>query len=495
MSLPSQSLPGGAGSWRRSTAFTVEFASSRDGATLRNERVFCYGRTLMRRLVDGDRGYHERLFRTGGRSWSKAVYPPACRPDRGPVRFATAPDGSLVLHVNRRELADDDVRLRMLFATGAAVFPTRRDLTAFAHGPLARAFGIDVPAGEDPDDDLADGGGDPLPGAGDAAAPAAATASDEVIVSADRIATQLSRVVYGQDAALERVAQVVSTQLAKRAPRRPAVVMLLGPTGTGKTHTVEALPAVLESLGRHGAHLFRVDCNELTQSFQVARLIGAPPGYVGHDTPPRLLAALAAPGCILLLDEVDRAHPSVVGDVLLNLLDTGRLTAPDGSPVHAEHAIIVMTSNAGSDELATRLHRVELGNRWAVQRACREHLAELGLPADLIGRVGAYAVYADLDEDAVHRAAVLAVKHRAQEYPLRVPEVDPIVAGAIVDIAGACGLGARGVAHAAAELLAPAFAAAVCDGLRGAVVLDPGPPPAVRSRVTTGARSTMRSRS
>jgi len=394
------------------------------------------------------------------------------------VQFTTAPDGSLLVHVTRRELAADDFRLRMLFATGVGVFPTPRDLIAFAHGPLARAFDITVPD-DDEDDGVPDRSEDAaLPVRGAATAPRGPR--DEIVLGADQIAMQLSRVVYGQDAALERVAQVVSVQLAKRAPRRPGVVMLLGPTGTGKTLTVEALPAVLDSLGRKGAHLFRVDCNELTQSFQVSRLIGAPPGYVGHDTPPRLLEALASPGCILLLDEVDRAHPSVLEDVLLNLVDAGRLTAPDGSTVGAAHAVIAMTTNLGADDLASRLHRVELDNRWAVQRACREHLTSEGLPPDLVGRIGAFAVYSPLDERALRHAAILAVKQLAQEYRLRVPEVDPILADVVMDIAGDGGLGARGLDHAAAGLLGAAFAAAVRDGMRGAVRVDPGPPPSVR---------------
>ena len=277
----------------------------------------------MRRLVHGDRRYHERLFRSGRRSWAKALYPPGCTPSRGPAVFTSAPDGSLLLHVDRRELVVDDGRLRMLFATGVGVFSSPRDLMAFARGTLAQTFGLSVPVDDDETDDP------PVPESIDElmATPAAKT-SEDVVPSSDQIATQLARIVCGQDAALERVAHVVSVQLAKRAPRRPGVVMLLGPTGTGKTTTIEVLPAVLASLGRPGMHLFRVDCNELTQSFQVSRLIGAPPGYVGHDTRPGLLRALSTPGCILLLDEIDGAHPSVLGDVLLNLLDAGRLSAP-----------------------------------------------------------------------------------------------------------------------------------------------------------------------
>ena len=150
-----------------------------------------------------------------------------------------------------------------------------------------------------------------------------------------------------------------------------------------------------------------------------------------------------------------------------------------------------MTTNIGADELESRLHRVPLDNRWAVQRACREHLDAEGLPPDLIGRIGAFAVYETLDARALRRAAILAVKQLAQEYRLRVPDVEPILADVVVDIAGDSGLGARGLDHAAGALLGAAFAAAVRDGVRGPVTVDPGPPPTVRG---AGSRRPLRTR-
>jgi len=432
----------------------------------------------MRRLVLGDRRYHERLFDAGRRSWSKAAYPPGCRPARGPVVFTTAPDGSLLVHVNRRELTVDDGRLRMLFATGVGVFSSPHDLMAFARGPLAAAFGIEAPVDHEPPAE--DGPAEAM--VVERPRLTVVEPADDSVPSPEEIAAQLSRLVYGQDPALERVGHALSVQLAKRAPRRPGVIMLLGPTGTGKTATIQALPPVLESLGRSGTTLFRVDCNELTHAFQVSRLIGAPPGYVGHETRPRMLEALAAPGCILLLDEIDKAHPSVLAEVLLNLLDTGRLSAPDGTTVDAAHAVIAMTTNLGADDLESRLHRVELDNRWLVQQVCRDHLGAEGLPSELIGRVGTFAVYGPLDADALRRAATLAVKQLAQEYRLRVPDVQPLLADVVVDIAGDTRLGARGLDHAAAELLGAAFASAVRTGVRGAVVIEPGPPPRVRAQ-------------
>ena len=137
--------------------------------------------------------------------------------------------------------------------------------------------------------------------------------------------------IHGQEPALERVASATVAQLTKRHPVRPGSVLLIGPTGVGKTATVEALPAALKSLGYEGARVFRLDCGELTDSIQLTRLLGSPPGYSGHTATTPLLTALERPGCILLVDEVEKAHPDVL-DLLLGLLDAGRLRTPPARP-------------------------------------------------------------------------------------------------------------------------------------------------------------------
>ena len=217
-------------------------------------------------------------------------------------------------------------------------------------------------------------------------------------LTAASLAAELARVIHGQDAALERVASVTVAQLRKRHPARPGSVVLLGPTGAGKTATVEALPAALSSLGYDGARVFRLDCGELTDSIQLTRLLGSPPGYSGHAATTPLLTALERPGCILLVDEVEKAHPDLL-DLLLGLLDAGRLSGPAGQDVDARHVVVAMTTSLESDELLAELGSTPLADRWAVQRTCAEHLRGRGLPPDLVGRIGAFAAYGDLDGD------------------------------------------------------------------------------------------------
>jgi ATP-dependent Clp protease ATP-binding subunit ClpA len=264
-------------------------------------------------------------------------------------------------------------------------------------------------------------------------------------------------------------------------------VLLIGPTGTGKTATIEALPAALAALGRDGARVFRIDCGELTDSIQLTRLLGAPPGYVGHAGTTPLLDALARPGCILLLDEIEKAHPDV-HDLLLGLLDAGRLTSPGGEATEAPHCVVALTSNLHVDRLAEQLVPVAAGDRWAVQRVCREHLVDAGLPPELVGRIGAFAVFTPLGDEAYRHAAEGAVRALAGEYGLMPASVDPVVLDVVVDIAGETGIGVRALYHAARELLAEAFAAAIADGLRGSVAIAAGPPVEVRRARRSSAR-------
>lgn len=420
------------------------------------------------------------------------TYPPPCDPPRGPLRIRSHERGGLVLEVEPRRVPLDDFVLSVLFGTGSCIFGGSDDLALFFRGSVARAFGIEceplspVPKPEPPEA--------PVEPAEPVDAEPKATDPDPRprrrrrkrspvhAPRADALARELAGFVHGQDLALGQIARAVSTHLAKCGPARPESVLLVGPTGTGKTSAVETLPSALGLVDHPGAHVFRVDCGELVHASDLRRILGAPPSYIGYVEEPPLVAALRRPGCILLLDEIEKASDAI-HDVFLGLLDTGRLTAPDGETIEASSAIVVMTTNLGAEDLIHRLRDVEPGSREE-QRVCRDHLLREGWPPELVGRIGTVAVFDQLGEDSLRSVAERAIQSLAAEFGLTVDDLPGVLMDVVRDIADASDIGARAFTYAARDLLGDAFADAARAGMLGWVVVDPGPPPRVVLQVS-----------
>jgi ATP-dependent Clp protease ATP-binding subunit ClpC len=158
--------------------------------------------------------------------------------------------------------------------------------------------------------------------------------------------------VVGQDLAISAVARAIRrARSGLKNPRRPTgSFMFLGPTGVGKT---EVAKAVAEYLFHDESALIRFDMSEYMEVHAVAKMIGSPPGYVGHEEGGSLTKKLREqPYSVLLLDEIEKAHPDIL-NVLLQVLDDGRLTDAHGETVDCKNCIIIMTSNIGSRALAS----------------------------------------------------------------------------------------------------------------------------------------------
>lgn len=169
----------------------------------------------------------------------------------------------------------------------------------------------------------------------------------EKILQLDSI---LHRRVIGQDDAVQKVAEAILRARAGIAdPNRPiGSFMFLGPTGVGKTELAKALA---ECLFDDEKNIVRIDMSEYMEKFSVSRLLGAPPGYVGYDEGGQLTEQVRRkPYCVLLFDEVEKAHPDVF-NILLQILDDGRVTDAQGKTVDFKNTIIILTSNLGANLL------------------------------------------------------------------------------------------------------------------------------------------------
>ena len=203
--------------------------------------------------------------------------------------------------------------------------------------------------------------------------------------------------VFGQDAAIGQLAAAIKLSRAGlRDPRKPTGAFLFtGPTGVGKTEVARSLAEVM------GIELIRFDMSEYMERHTVSRLIGAPPGYVGFDQAGLLTEAVnRTPHAVLLLDEIEKAHPDVF-NLLLQVMDYGKLTDNNGKQADFRNVVLVMTSNVGAEELARR--RAGFGAAGALTGGDDDRAFERTFPPEFRNRLDARIAFAPLSPAVMER--------------------------------------------------------------------------------------------
>ncbi len=203
--------------------------------------------------------------------------------------------------------------------------------------------------------------------------------------------------VIGQDEAVTRVSEaILRSRAGIQDPNRPlGSFLFLGPTGVGKTELAKALA---QALFDDEKNMVRIDMSEYMEKFSVSRLIGAPPGYVGYDEGGQLTEAVRRkPYCVVLFDEVEKAHPDVF-NVLLQVLDDGRITDSQGRTVDFKNTILIMTSNLGSEYI---LNGIEGGELTAEAQSMVDRLLKTHFRPEFLNRIDEIVTYKPLTKEQI----------------------------------------------------------------------------------------------
>lgn len=216
---------------------------------------------------------------------------------------------------------------------------------------------------------------------------------------------ELHKSVIGQDEAIQAVSDAVRRSRAGlQDPKRPiGSFIFLGTTGVGKTELAKALANYLfndESL------MTRIDMSEYQEKFSVSRLIGAPPGYVGYDEGGQLTEAVRRkPYSVVLFDEIEKAHPDVF-NILLQVLDDGRLTDNKGRVVNFKNTIIIMTSNLGSSYIQEQFSRITPDSREQIIEETKESIMEMlkkSIRPEFLNRIDETIMFTPLNEEEIEK--------------------------------------------------------------------------------------------
>ena len=230
-----------------------------------------------------------------------------------------------------------------------------------------------------------------------------------------RMSEDMKQMVIGQDEAIEKVVKAIQrNRVGLKDPKKPiGTFIFLGPTGVGKTELARSLA---RQMFDSDEALIRIDMSEYMEKFTVSRLIGAPPGYVGYEEGGQLTEKVRRkPYCVILLDEIEKAHPDIY-NILLQVLDDGQLTDGLGRKIDFKNTLIIMTSNIGARQLkefgdgvgfatATRMQNAEENNKAVIEKALKKTFSP-----EFLNRIDDVVVFNSLSKENIFNIIHILMK-------------------------------------------------------------------------------------
>jgi hypothetical protein len=410
-----------------------------------------------------------------------ADLPPTCSPNQGKIGFENLDSGQIVLLVEFGvQYGGALPLLTSWFQNGRLEFSNFAAIQSFLEVDMAKAFdeGLGIHQSSSPPHSSTPSTLPDPQQITDLSQVATRSSNIRpkcfVSIVPEHLFAELKRSIRGQDDALRFMSEQVANHFAKTAPIRPTCLILVGPPGVGKTETCKGVFKALENLVPDGGIAWkRLDMNEYSESHSAARLIGSPPGYVGHGEPSELDGIQDNPYSIVLFDEIDKAHPDVFSKTLMNAMENGEIVSASGGAgkrIDCRRCFFLFTSNAKETEIIAALEqRNAYASQDRVDAICQRIYNRSGLSRPLIDRIMHFIPFRPLPPTIMAEVTTLGVCAVAAEYDLEIVRIEPSIISEILNSVDESVTSARQVKYRASRMLGSVFAQYVRLGSSGKI--------------------------